>query len=270
MDIHAYMCSRIPLLGWWLWLYMSPQSTWHFQWIFFKHLCFRNWLLLVTTIISSVFLFIQYLSILAFIKHLFFCESVKLKRGWSGLSLNTKYGEEEFFFWNLLEVHQWQKRSLRTIKRSRGPSQNIWQNKHTWHAIWNEKKKKKRKSRYWQKALNALLSAWDLHLIGGNTSRRWSHGGYKLVISLCGCQSAALKKGRDDKHATNTGSSPVSAKSAPARKREEQKESKGTGTLKHGALKCLPLRHNVGIMHGEASCYVKIILDGSLWGFNCL
>lgn len=47
-------------------------------------------------------------------------------------------------------------------------------------------------------------------------------------------------------------------------KKEKQREAKGTGTLKHGALKRLPLRHNVGIMHGEASCYVKIILDGSL------
>lgn len=49
-----------------------------------------------------------------------------------------------------------------------------------------------------------------------------------------------------------------------SRRQRGKKESKGTGTLKHGALKCLPLRHNAGIMHGEASCYVKIILDGSL------
>lgn len=56
--------------------------------------------------------------------------------------------------------------------------------------------KKNWKSHDQQQALNALLSAWDLHLIGGNTNRRWSHAGCKLVISLCGCQSAALKRTR--------------------------------------------------------------------------
>lgn len=186
---------------------------------------------------------------------------MKLKRGWSGSSLNTKYGDEDFLGGNLLEAQQWQNDLKALLK-------NIRQNKHTWRAIWNGKKIGNPTAD--NRPLNALLSARDVHLIGGNANGHWSRAGCKLVISLCGCQSAALKRTRwqaCNKHRRRSCRRSVGAS---AGEKGKAKGSKGTGTLKHGALKCLPLRHSVGIMHGEASCYVKIILHGSLWGLSCL
>lgn len=44
----------------------------------------------------------------------------------------------------------------------------------------------------------------------------------------------------------------------------EKNAKQRQGHAKTCRVKCLSLRHNVGIKHGEACCYVKIILDGSL------
>lgn len=144
---------------------------------------------------SSLWLCIQYLPILAFIKHLFILWVCEIEAG-AGVD---RPSIPNTVMKNFLGGICWKRSSDRSghcgrLKRSQGPSQNIRQNKHTWHAIL--KWKKNWKSHHRQQALNALLSAWDLHLIGGNTSRHWSHAGCKVVISLCGCQSAAFKRTR--------------------------------------------------------------------------